>query len=106
MRYAGFNLASTGFLFVMSLALKRLAHAQTNIPLPHYVETFLITADKWVPFPLRSTNSPSKNLMNENELPSQTSGIYTEIAHVLNRLTFAFFTLIYVLNIISTFLFA
>lgn len=92
------------------MALKQLAHSQTNIPLPHHIELFLTTIDKWIPFPSKTTNQQQitikKGLINEtNETGLQSNGIYGEIAHILNRLIFTLFTLIYIFNILTVLLY-
>lgn len=69
---------------------------------------FFIVIDKWFPFLSNSTNQKSsKNLINESgETVLQSNGIYSDIAHILNRLIFAIFTLIYIFNILFTLLFS
>ncbi|KAI1706267.1 neurotransmitter-gated ion-channel ligand binding domain-containing protein [Ditylenchus destructor] len=95
LKYAGFNLTCTGLLFLITLALRKLAQANSNIPLPRTLYAVLSVVDKLLPFP-RATGKDAED---------SSMGYYSDVAHTLNHLVFAIFFLVYSVNIVFSFVF-
>uniref|UniRef100_A0A183CAP5 ShKT domain-containing protein n=1 Tax=Globodera pallida TaxID=36090 RepID=A0A183CAP5_GLOPA len=93
LKFAAFNLLSTGALFICTLLLRRFSHTNSNIPLPRSVYALASLLDRLMPWP-----KGAKELSEEN-VPQ---GNYTEIAMTLNNLLFCIFTFIYGWTIIFT----
>ncbi|KAI3411901.1 hypothetical protein GPALN_001961 [Globodera pallida] len=93
LKFAAFNLLSTGALFICTLLLRRFSHTNSNIPLPRSVYALASLLDRLMPWP-----KGAKELSEEN-VPQ---GNYTEIALTLNNLLFCIFTFIYGWTIIFT----
>uniref|UniRef100_A0A915D931 Uncharacterized protein n=1 Tax=Ditylenchus dipsaci TaxID=166011 RepID=A0A915D931_9BILA len=94
LKYASFNLITTGLLFLTSVGLRKFSQTNTNIPLPRVVYAVLAVVDKLVPLPL-----PGK------DAEESSSGYYSEIAHSLNHLLFAIVFFIYLVNVAVCFVF-
>ncbi|KAI6229200.1 ShKT domain and Neurotransmitter-gated ion-channel ligand-binding domain-containing protein [Aphelenchoides besseyi] len=95
LKFAGFNLVITCFLFIVSLLLRKISHSTSNIPPPHLINRFVGFVENFLPMP----SMESKDAQESN------SGVYSRIAHTINNLTFAFFTLVYILVIVWSFVF-
>ncbi|KAI6202541.1 ShKT domain and Neurotransmitter-gated ion-channel ligand-binding domain-containing protein [Aphelenchoides besseyi] len=90
LKYAGFNLVITCFLFIVSLLLRKISQSTSNIPPPHLINRFVGFVENFLPMPS----------MDSKDAQESNSGVYSRIAHTINNLTFAFFTLIYMLVIV------
>ncbi|KAI6233899.1 ShKT domain and Neurotransmitter-gated ion-channel ligand-binding domain-containing protein [Aphelenchoides fujianensis] len=95
LKFAGFNLVLTCFLFIVSLFLRKISQSTSNIPPPHFLNRFVGFIENFLPMP----SIESKDAQESN------SGAYSRIAHTLNNLLFAFFTLVYILVIVCSFVF-
>ncbi|KAL3077503.1 hypothetical protein niasHS_012209 [Heterodera schachtii] len=93
LKFAAFNLLSTGALFVATLLLRRFSQTNSNIPLPRSVYALASLLDKLMPLP-----KGAKELTEEN-VPQ---GNYADIALTLNNLLFCIFTFTYGWTIIFT----
>uniref|UniRef100_A0AC35U7H6 SH3 domain-containing protein n=1 Tax=Rhabditophanes sp. KR3021 TaxID=114890 RepID=A0AC35U7H6_9BILA len=94
LKYAGFNLCATGFLFVLSLVLRKIAFSTSRVPPPHQLTLLCDTLDRFIPI-----NQSNKENEGSNE------GEYSKIAHTLNLFVFVIITLIYVFVIAVVFIF-
>ncbi|TMS39414.1 hypothetical protein L596_005941 [Steinernema carpocapsae] len=94
LKYAGFNLVVTAFLFIISLVLRRLSQSASQIPPPHIVDVVTSMIDKFVPMP-----SPGK------DSEETTQGKYSGVAHTMNNLIFAICFILYVIVITFSFVF-
>jgi hypothetical protein len=95
LKFIGFNLVMTCFLFLASLFLRKLSQSSSNIPPPHSVDKFLSFVERFLPMPSLDTK----------DAQSSNSGSYARTAHTLNNLIFALAFVIYLLVIIFSFVF-
>ena len=94
-KFAGFNLCATGFLFILSLLLRKISQSSSNIPPPRLVERLVSAVERILPMPSIETK----------DAQDSSGGTYSRVAHAFNNLTFALFTLVYLIVIIFTFIF-
>lgn len=92
-KYAGFNFCSTGLLFILSLALQRLAASRWEIPPPHAVDQFIAFVDRFLPLP------PGGKHLDE------AAQKYAPLAYSLNNLLFLISFVVYLLVIFVSFVF-
>lgn len=103
-KYAGFNFCSTGLLFILSLALQRLAASRWEIPPPHavppspfplhlQVDQFIAFVDRFLPLP------PGGKHLDE------AAQKYAPLAYSLNNLLFLISFVVYLLVIFVSFVF-
>jgi len=95
LKFACFNMAATTFLFIVSLALRRLSQTNSNIPLPRSFYAVASVADKILPVPKGGKDSAEESSV----------GNYSEIALTFNNLIFTIFFMIYLLVIVISFIF-
>jgi len=88
-------MAATTFLFIVSLALRRLSQTNSNIPLPRSFYAVASVADKILPVPKGGKDSAEESSV----------GNYSEIALTFNNLIFTIFFMIYLLVIVISFIF-
>lgn len=87
-------MTSTTILFMLSLILRKLSQVATNIPPPRVLDSLVRFIDRVVPLPKEEKDS-------EDTLDGQ----YSHIAHSLNNLAFAFFSLVYFVVMTFSFIF-